>query len=346
MSILGFVSRRPLVTLGAAAGLWWLWPSSSAPSAPARPQAAVLADGFAALAGGDQIALFDEDARRRRELELDDAPAGARVVGVGGHVGLVFRDGKRVAVAVVGEDGRLEQTTRFGKRVASMCQGVATNEHRFGVAWLESDGSVWFVHGPTSPRGGAAPAASASEAIAEIEEFDATAEAPFAEPPKPETCMIASAHEKLALLYTEGSRTTLVLCGKSCAAPRRVELPKQAEVLGFGCTRGGCAIATRGERGATLVTWTTPQGRAQWTKPLPHASERTRVSLAGTGAQVAIAYETANEPVVVTASPAGAIATVWQGQSDAVPGLVHASGRLLVARLVDGALTGSVVRAP
>jgi len=355
MSILGFVSRRPLVALGAAAGLWWLWPSSSGPPAPARPQAAVLADGFAALPGGDRIALFDEGAGRRGDLAVDDAPANARVVGVGGHVGLVWRDGKRVAVAVVGEDGQLEQPTKFGKRVASMCQGVATNEHRFGVAWLESDGSVWFVHGPTSPRGAGEAVGPGShgshgshgiEAIEALEALEATAGAPFAEPPKPEICMIASAHDKLALLYTEGSRTTLVLCGRSCAAPRRIELPRKAEVLGFGCTRGGCAIATRAETGATLATWVTPQGRAQWTKPLPHASERAAVALAGTGAQVAIAYATANEPVVVTASPAGAIATVWQGASDAAPSLAHAAGRLFVARLVDGELAGSVVRAP
>ena len=163
---------------------------------------------------------------------------------------------------------------------------------------------------------------------------------------KAESCAIASAHDTLALLWTVGGRTTLVRCGRRCGAPRRVELPKQSEVLGFGCSRGGCAIATRGEGGAPRVTWVTPQGRVQWTKPLPHAAPGTDVSIAGTGAQVAIAYATANEPVAVTASPAGVLSTVWQGAADGVPGLVHAAGRLLVARTVDGELAGSVVRVP
>jgi len=331
MSILGFVRRRPLVALGAVAGLWWLWPGSPRPpAAPARAQAAVTGDGFAALGGG-RLALLDEDGRRRRELAVAGAPAGARVVGVAGRVGLVWRDGKRVAVGVVDDGGRLEGTQRFGKRVARLCEGVATNEHRFGVAWLEADGGMWFVHGPTSPRAAEEPAAAA--------------EVSLAEPAKADFCAIASAHDKLALLLTEGSRTTLVLCGRQCGGGRRVELPRRSEVLGLGCTRGGCAIATRGDRGAAL-TWVTPQGQVQWTRPLPHAGPDGPVSLAGTGAQVAIAYATANEPVVVTASATGALATVWQGASDGVPSLVHAAGRLLVARSVDGELTGSVVRAP
>ncbi len=336
MSILGFVSRRPLVTLGAAAGLWWLWPggSSAPPPAPVHPQAAVLADGFAAIDGKDRdeavIVLLDEEAERRRAIAVAGAPAGARVVGLAGHVGLVWRDGKRVAVAAVDDDGTLEGTERFGKRVATMCEGVATNDHKFGVAWFEADGGIWFVHGPTSRQGAVAAA---------------SVEAPLAEPAKADSCAIASAHDKIALLFTEGSRTTLALCGRQCAA-RRIELPKKSAVLGLGCTRGGCAIATRGSGGVTQATWITPQGKAQWTKPLPHASPDTRVALAGTGAAVAIAYATSNEPVVVTASAGGELATVWQGKSDGLPSIVHAAGKLLVVRAVDGEVTGSIVRAP
>jgi hypothetical protein len=335
MSILGFVSRRPLVTLGAAAGLWWLWPgspSSSGSSGPPAPaQAAVLADGFAAIDGDGRITLLDEEARRRRRLVVTGAPAGARVVGVAGQVGLVWRDGKRVAVATVDDDGDLGGTTKFGKRVAAMCEGVATNDHRFGVAWFEADGSVWFVHGPTSPQGAAGAATAA--------------EAPIL-PAKADFCAIASAHDKIALLFTQGSRTTLALCGRQCAG-RRLELPKKSAVLGFGCTRGGCAIAMRGGAGGGVqVTWVTPQGKAQWTKPLPHASPDTQVALAGTGAQVAIAYATSNEPVVVTVSASGAIATVWQGASDGLPSIVHSAGKLLVARTAAGEVAGDLVTVP
>ncbi len=342
MSISGFVSRHPLVALGAAAGLWWLWPDGSAAPrsapaapAPAHPQAAVLADGFAAIDARGRIAVLDDEAERRRQIALTGAPAGGRVVGLAGHVGLVWRDGKRVAVAAVDDDGSLEGTARFRKRVASMCEGVATNEHAFGAAWFEADGSVWFVHGPTSPRGATAVAAAAA----------VTAEAALAVPAKADFCAIASAGDRIALLFTEGSRTTLALCGRQCT-PRRLELPKKSAVLGLGCTRGGCAIATRGAGGAAHVTWVTPQGKARWTRPLPHASPDTRVALAGTGAAIAVAYATANEPVVVIASAGGELATAWQGASDDLPSIVHSAGRLLVARTLDGEITGSLVGAP
>jgi hypothetical protein len=220
-------------------------------------QAAVLADGFAAIDARGRIAVLDDEAARRREIALTGAPAGARVVGLAGHVGLVWRDGKRVAVAAVDDDGRLEGTARFGKRVATMCEGVATNDHKFGVAWFEADGSVWFVHGPTSPQRAAATATEATT--------KATTEAPLAAPAKADFCAIASAEDRIALLFTEGRRTTLALCGRQCT-PRRIELPKKSAVLGLGCSRGGCAIATRGAGGAAHLTWVTPPTGAQDTR--------------------------------------------------------------------------------
>jgi hypothetical protein len=328
MSIFGLLLRRPLVTLAAFAGIWWIWPDGDPdPTGPAPAQAAVLADGFAAIDGAGRIVELDDDARRRRQIAVADVPAGARVIGVASQVGLAWRAGKQMAIAVVDEDGHLDRTSKFGKRVASVCEGVATNEHEFGVAWFEADGGIWFVRGPTSAR-------SAEAAV------------PTAEPAKADFCAIASAAEKLALLFTEGSRTTMVLCGRQCGGARRLELPKKSAVLGLGCTRAGCVVATRGDGGAVNATWVTPQGKSVWTKPLPHARPGSRVTLAGTGAQVAIAYATANEPVVVAASAAGEIATVWQGESDDVPSIVHAGGRLLVARSVGGEVTGSLVRVP
>jgi len=339
MSMARFVSRHPLVTLGAAAGLWWLWPASSSPppSPPPHAQAAVLAEGFAAIDGANRIVELDDAARRRREIAVTGAPSGGRVVGVADQIALVWRDGKRIALALVDPDGSLGRTQKFGKRVAGLCEGVASNEHQFGVAWLEADGSTWFVHGPTAARGGALAAEALVEQITE----------PAADPAKSGSCAIASADDKLALLISEGSRTTLTLCARQCGGARRIELPKKSTVLGFGCTRGACVVATRGAGGVVEATWVSaPQGRVEWTRPLPHASPDTRVSLAGTAAQVAIAYATSNEPVVVTASKAGAIETVWQGPADEVPGLVHARGRLLVARHAGGELAGSIVRVP
>lgn len=344
MSLPGLASRHPLATLSAAAVLWWLWPSSSSSSSPPpHAQAAVLSDGFAAIDGANQIVELDDAARRVREITLADAPEGGRVVGAADRIALVWRAGKQMAVALVRPDGGLGPPQKFGKRVAAVCDGVASNEHRFGVAWLEADGSVWFVHGPTAEQGG--PAADALPEL--LAEQGADPADPDATPAKSGSCAIASADDKLALLVSEGKRTTLTLCGRSCSGTRRIDLPEKSTVLGFGCTRGACVVATRGAGGVAQATWiSTPQGRTQWTKPLPHAAPSTRVALAGTASQVAIAYATANEPVVVTASKAGALATVWQGEADEVPSIVHARGGLLVARTAGGELAGSIVRAP
>ncbi|HWO18277.1 MAG TPA: hypothetical protein VNO30_05860 [Kofleriaceae bacterium] len=332
MSILRFVSRRPLLCLGALAGLWWLWPDAAErprPAAAPAVQAAVLADGFAAIDGGRRVATWDDDAHRRHELAVTGAPAGARVIGLGGRVGLVWRDGRRIAVGLVEDGGGVEHVQRFGSRVAAMCLGVATNEHRAGVAWFEATGSVWFVGGPTSRRSAAAMLA--------VPGFD---------PAKADVCAIASAGEQVALLWTEGSRTSIALCGRQCGTPRRIELPKKTAVIGLGCAPGGCVVATRGEGGATQATWIGSNGLARWTQPLPHARPGTPLSITGAGRRIAIAYATANEPVVVTLAAPGELATVWQGASDGVPSVVAAGDRLLVARSVDGALTASLVRAP
>ena len=344
MSIAGLASRHPLAALGAAAGLWWLWPaSSSSPPPPPHVQAAVLADGFAAIDGANRILELDDAAARRREITLIDAPAGGRVVGLGRRMGLVWRDGKQIALAAIDRHGYLESAQKLGKRVAAVCEGVASSEHRFGVAWREADGSIWFVHGPTGARGDA----PGEEALAEPLVAEPLVAEPAADPAKSDFCAIASAGDQLALLVTEGSRTTLTLCARQCSSTRRIELPKNSAVLGFGCTRGACVVATRGAGGVVEATWVSaPQGRAQWTRPLPHARPDTRVALAGTATQVALAYATSNEPVVVTASKTGVIETVWQDAADEVPGLVYARGRLLVARHTGGELAGSIVGAP
>ena len=82
------------------------------------------------------------------------------------------------------------------------------------------------------------------------------------------------------------------------------------------------------------------------TKPLRDASPDTRVELVGTGTQVAIAYATAGEPVVVAASRSGELTPIWQGAADGVPSIQWADGRLVIARHVGGELIGTVARVP
>jgi len=336
-ALLGFLRRHPLAVAGLVLA-WWLWPRSSPPPAPSRPQAAVLDDGFAAIDSSNRVVVLDDDGSRRRALSVSGITE-PRLVGFASGMGLVWRDGKRVAAADLADDGRIGKPAKFGSNVQLMCSQTASNDHKFAVGWTERDGAVWFVHGPTAAS---AEAQLIDEGSARLDE-----NMPFAgELAKPTFCAVASAADKVALLWNDGDKVMTVKCGKKCPnSVTRIALPKRHQPLGFGCTADACVIATR-EGNALYATWATERGKVLWTKPLRDAEPSGRVELVGTGAQVAIAYATANQPVVVAATRGGELAAVWQGEAEGVPSIQWSSGRLVIVRHVGGDLVGSVARVP
>ncbi len=344
------VGRHKLLTLFVVAGLWWHWRSSS-PPAPSRPQAAVLADGFAAIDSANRVIELDPDGARRSELTIHGV-ANPRLVGFASGLGVVWRDGKRVAAAGVDAGGNPGKPMHFGRNVQMMCKGTASNAHRFAVGWTEPDGAVWIVFGPTSSSsrssaswlfglGGRDDFGDGFEAVAAD-----GGQAAGGELARPTFCAVASADQKVGLLWGEGNKVSMALCDKRCPSlPTTVGLEKGRELLGFGCIRDACVIAAR--NGHTLeATWVNLRGKPQWTKPLRDAVPDSQVELVGTGTQVAIAYATAGEPVVVAASRSGAFAPIWQGAADEVPSIQWSDGRLVIARHVGGELVGSVVPVP
>lgn len=338
--------RHKLVTACAIAGLWW-WPAAS-PQAPSRPQAAVLANGFAAIDSSNRVVEFDADGARRHELTVRGV-SNPRVVGLTSGLGVVWRDGKQVVAAGVDREGNPSRSARFGKNVQMMCHGTASNAHKFAVGWAEPDGAVWFVFGPTrSPSRSLPFAPGEPERLGDDLEAHAVYEdAAFGgELARPTFCAVASADRKVGLLWGDGKSVSMALCDKRCPSiPTPVGLAKGRELLGFGCIRDACVIAAR--NGRTLeATWVSSKGKPQWTKPLRDASPETQVALVGTGTQVVIAYATAGEPVVVAASRSGELVTIWQGEADGVPSIQWADGQLMIVRHVDGELVGSVTRVP
>lgn len=286
--------------------LWW--PRATRDT---KMQAAVLGDGFA-LIRGERISELDEDGRVRAEIRVRGLPADTRVIGVTTGIAVVYRDGRRMVFAEVDRDGRLSPY-HYGKRVERVCEGTATNDTRFGVAWLEADGAVWFVGGPTSASVG------------------------LYETPAPKTyCAIASAGKKIALVWREGKRVELALCDKKCGIARKAAIDARP-ILGVACTAGACAFAQRGERGVD-VTWVTHGGKRVWQKPLPDATPDSKVEMVGAGDRIAIAYDTGGEPAIRAADKSGGLAAIWQDRADALPALAWSNGKLLIARLVDGTL--------
>ncbi|MEJ7602208.1 MAG: hypothetical protein WKG01_30200 [Kofleriaceae bacterium] len=283
-------------------------------------QAAVIGDGFAVLDGFDPLRVhrLDDRGGSRGSVVIDQLPAEARVVGVGGEIALVWQDGRKVAIAELADDGQLGTPQRFGTRVKRVCEGTATNEHRFGVAYLESDDTMWFVNGPS------------------------TSELAVTTPREKTYCAIASAERKIALVWREANRVELNLCGKRCSSRvSKVAIDGALPILGIACTRDACVFAQRVDRGVRL-SWVKHSGKRVWHKPLPDATPDGRVSLVAAAERIAIAYETSGEPAVRLADRHGALDAIWQGPADQLPALASANGKLLIARKVDGALVTTV----
>src|SRR4051812_12909128 len=105
------IRRYKLLTVCVIAGLLLWWPAAK-PVAPARLQAAVLADGFAAIARSNRVVELEPDGGRRHEFTIRGV-ANPWIVGLASGLGVVWRDGKRVAAADVDPDGNVGKPARF-----------------------------------------------------------------------------------------------------------------------------------------------------------------------------------------------------------------------------------------
>ena len=282
---------------------------------------------------------------RRAQLSVQ-LPVDTRVVGLSSGLGVVYRDGKQLVASALSSDGEVVRPSRFGKSVQKLCAQTASNDHRFGVAWTEADGAVWFVHGPTSPTGAQQVElpTDASRASGNDGEDGEDGEAA---PRQPSYCGIASAGEKIALLWRDRERTYLLRCGRKCdGLATRPALDVRRTLLGFGCTRDACVVVTRDPNRLIEASWVKSNGKLAWTRPLPSASGDTEVSIVGMRDTLAIAYETGAEPIVTEVTQDGTLTPIWQASADpdTVPGVVWSDGTLLVVHQRDGELATAIVR--
>jgi hypothetical protein len=139
--------KRGMIVVAVIVG-WWAWPES-APREVGTQRAAVLADGFAVLDGvTDQVVHeLDEDGDELDTIDVRGLPRDTRLVGSRVGPVVVWKAGKQVALAAA---DRLDRRETFGKNVHHLCEQTATNAQRFGVAWTEQNGDIWFVHGPAA----------------------------------------------------------------------------------------------------------------------------------------------------------------------------------------------------
>lgn len=313
--------RKWIAILAAAGGLWWFTgdePTSRAAWGPG-PQAAVLGDGFAVLAG-KQLAEYDHAGRARHRTTLRLDRDEVRLVGAGRESVVAWFENGKVKLAGVLDDGRLGKESSWGKKARGLCSGTATNEHRWAVGWLEANGEPWFVHGPMTSSGAAA--ASVVEACAIEPATKAT------------WCGVASADDKIVIAWREGGKLMETFCtARSCSnLVVRVNIDARDQLLSFGCVRDSCLWAVRTAGGATRLHRVDTRGRAI-VRPLDRASDDTGVRVVGAGQRgFAVAYVTrAGRVAIQRVGVDGAITDVAELDGVEAPSLAWAAERLLVA---------------
>jgi hypothetical protein len=290
-------------------------------------QAAVLKNGFALTYiadAGRRVVELDPQGQHRREVALPPRDA-LRLVGTraGSIVGWLRDEKLRLARV---DDITGEST--WGKSVRQLCDGVATNSQRFGIAWLEADDTVWFVHGPLA-------AAASDQEPAESIALPGLAHNDW--------CGVASAEHNIALLWRSGDRLSFTMCTKNACSnlPASFTLDRRLPVLGAGCLRNMCLLATRGTDGSAWLSLLSITGRTKWSQPLPISSP---VSIVGVGDRAfAVGYETTDGAVVLKLDRDGKATPAWRDPYPSAPVLAWSSGRLLIARFRGDSLEHDTV---
>ena len=303
---------RKVMLLGLVVGLWWMWRGDGETVAP-RVQAGVLRNGFTVLVDR-RIHELDQDARTEHQMSLQLADE-VRFVGTSAGSTVGWTDGKKLKLAALDDRGNPDEPSTWGKKVTQLCEGAASNEHRFGIGWLESDGRVWIVHGPMR-----------STELATSEELEL-------ETVKTTWCGVVSAGQDLALVWRDGKKLSLNFCTpKACSSyVTKVPVPAEEPLVGFGCVRDACLFASR-DRSQTVLRRVFETGRSL-KLVLTAAADDTRVEIVGAGGRIfALAYLDRDHRVAVELRDTdGSLKQSWSFDERDVPALRWDGSRLLVA---------------
>jgi hypothetical protein len=319
-----YARRRPVWTAAAAclvvAALVWPRHHDAGRAAGAGLQLAVLHDGFAITHpgdGGHRVIELDRQGQERRATTVrhGDDP---RVVGTRAGAAVAWQDGQKVRLALVDGDKGL---STWGKSVRQLCEGVASNDTRFAIGWLESDDRVWIVHGPVA------------EGEAEVAE---AIELPLPAPDavRSEWCGVASAGDNVTMFWRDADKLKFGMCTRRrCSGLiATFKLDRRLPIIGFGCVDNACLVATRDDAGHARVALLTETSKLKWTKPLDASSGA--VSILGVGDRgFVVGQLTRDGAEVLRFDRNGAATSLWRdGAATSAPALAWSSGRLLIAR--------------
>jgi hypothetical protein len=301
--------------------------------------AAVTANGFAVLEGATNdrhMVEVDRDGQQARRRAVAVIASHARMVGTSRGVAMGWQNADKFEFALVVGNGQLGEVSQYGKRVTGLCDGVATSDRRWGIAWQQMDGTLWMLHGPTQQQ-----AAGADELVAEVA---ATGPATW--------CALRSAGKSIAFVWRDKQKRGFInYCDdRGCSGNiYRLPVSQKHSLEGIACSDTACVVALRDERGAAHLGWMTSKGKVVWSKPLADVTPQSRFSLAAAGPRAfVIGYVAREGATVVRAIEGGSLARAWADPySSAVPAIAWATGRLFVAhRHEGGAVAPEVVQLP
>ena len=314
---------RKLLVVAAIAIVWLWW--TRTPAELGVPQTLVLVDGFGIVDGPDTgrvLVKLDRDGAQQSRVELATIAPDIRVVGGRNGPLAVSIDRGKIALHAIRDDGSLGRREEFGNKATMLCEGAATNEARFGVAWMEKDGRIWVVHGPVT------------EAVASDDDTDL---------PKSTWCGVASAGDDIALLWADGKKIKQNNCDRrSCRNTVAKIAIDSKQLVGFGCVFDGCLFATRDGK----VTAFDQRGTKRWTRDLPDVRAGDRVSIAGGKQRFAVGYHTTSGAAVVRFDLSGNATTVWNDSADQAPVLAVSRDRLAISYHRGNELQNRVVALP
>lgn len=323
------------------------------PAAAVPPlQTAVLRDGFAVMesAGDRHVVELDRNGTRRRRSAIPTV-TDTRAVGMSIGAGVVYVQNKKVHVAKIEGDGKLGRSQGFGTSVRQLCDGVASNDHRWAVGWLEErDERFWFVHGPT-PRKTPEAESSSADVQALPMTLDAVATPDAGATARIGWCAIASANDYVALIYRVEAKTFVNMCSqKECSGLQtRAPIDPRDEVLDVACQKDGCVMALRTRENVTHLIAFNLRGKSVWTKKLGYATKDSRVRLSPAGDRAyLVSLMTEEGPVVERMlSKNGIIGRTWQGaQGLSAPAITWSKDHAMLAYWDGDALGTDVFAMP
>jgi hypothetical protein len=300
-------------------------------------QTAVLSTGFAFMDGAPtdrHIVTVDWDGANAKRRAVPVVAPEARMIGTGAGVAVGWLEKSKLHLARVTGDGELGEVSHWGKRVKRLCARTVSNEHLYGIGWLENDGTVWVVYGAMKTQLAAAGAT--------VDDAAAT---------RTVWCGVAAAGKKVALLWSDQhNRMNINFCDpKAGCTTARVPLSKKETFAGIACHEKRCLMVARDAKGTANAGWfSVPQGKLTWWKPLTDATPDTAFSLTAAGDNAfAVGYVTREGATAIRVIESGSMVRAWADPySTDAPELAWSNDRLLVAHRHASGVAPEVVPLP